>query len=92
MILKDIWSIASEIEEAKRINNNIMLFSEEAFTVHNSSKLSDAISKLQLYSEQLRSECIKLLKAKTDLEKKLHEVYPDLPVETIYRDINRPSV
>ena len=44
VILKDIWDIVSEIEEAKRINNSIMLFSEEAFTVHNSSKLSEAIS------------------------------------------------
>ena len=92
MILKDIWSIVSEIEEAKRINNNIMLFSEEPFTVHNSSKLSDAISKMNLYSEQLRSECIRLLKVKNDLEKKLNEVRPDIPVATIYRDINRPSV
>jgi uncharacterized coiled-coil DUF342 family protein len=92
VILKDIWEIVSEIEEAKRINNNIMLFSEEAFTVHNSSKLSDAISKLQIYSSQLRSECIKLLKAKNDLEKKLNEVHPDISATTIYRDINRPSV
>lgn len=88
MILKDIWDIVSEIEEAKRINNNIMLFSEEAFTVHNSSKLSDSISNLHKYSVQLRSECIKLLKVKINLEKKLNEVHPDIPAATIYRDIN----
>jgi hypothetical protein len=70
VILRDIWYIVSEIEEAKRLNHNIMLFSEEAFTVHNSSKLSDTISNLEAYSTQLQSECIKLLKLKNDLEKK----------------------
>ena len=88
MILKDIWDIVSEIEEAKRINNSIMLFSEEAFTVHNSSKLSEAISNLQAYSVQLRSECIKLLKSKMDLEKKLKEVDAEIPAATVYHDIN----
>jgi hypothetical protein len=88
VILKDIWDIVSEIEEAKRINNSIMLFSEEAFTVHNSSKLSEAISNLQTYSVQLRSECIKLLKSKMDLEKKLKEVDAEIPAATVYHDIN----
>ena len=92
MILKDIWAIVSEIEEVKRINKNIMLFSEEAFTVHNSSKLADAISNLQTHSVHLQSECIKLLRVKIDLEKKLNKVYPDVPRAPIYHEVNRPSV
>lgn len=92
MILKDIWEIVSEIEEAKRINNSIMLFSDEAFTVHNSSKLSDVIINLQSYSMLLRSECIKLLKAKIDLEKKLKKIDADIPATIIRDDINSRSV
>ena len=71
MIFKDTFSIISDIEEAKRINNRIFLFSEEPMTIYNSSKLSDAISKLQAYSISLKSECIHLVMDKKDLEKKL---------------------
>jgi hypothetical protein len=37
---------------------------------------------------QLRSECIKLLKSKMDLEKKLKEVDAEIPAATVYHDIN----
>jgi hypothetical protein len=88
VILRDIWDILSEIEEAKRINNSIMLFSDEAFTVHNSSKLSEAISNLQSYSERLRSECIKLLRENIDLEKKLKNFDADIPDAVVCHDLN----
>ena len=74
MLFKDIWSIDSKIEEAKRLNNSILFFSEEAYTMHRSSQLSDVISNLQARSTLIRSECIRLLKKNIDLEKRLKEV------------------
>jgi hypothetical protein len=75
MIFKDTFGIISDIEEAKRINNRIFLFSDEPMTIYNSSKFSDVISKLHAYSNSLKSECIHLVMETKDLEKKL--ISPD---------------
>ena len=76
MIFKDTFSIISDIEEAKRINNRIFLYSDEPMTIYNSSKFSDVISKLQAYSISLKSECINLVMENKGLEKKL--INPDV--------------
>ncbi len=68
MIFKNTFSIVSNIEEAKRLNNYIMLFSDEPMTKYYSSKLSGLISKLQAYSILLKSECINLVMENKDLE------------------------
>ena len=68
MIFKNTFSIVAYIEEAKRLNNYIMLFSEEPMTRYYSSKLASLISKLQAYSILLKAECINLVMDNKDLE------------------------
>ena len=81
MIFKNAFSIASDIEEAKRLINRIILFSEEPMTIYNCSKLSDVISNLQAYSYSIQLRCIKLVMEKKDLEKNL--LNPDLGSKTV---------
>ncbi len=81
MVLKNTFNIISGLEEAKRMINRIMLFSEEPMTIYNCSKLSDVISNLQAYSSSIQLQCINLVMEKKDLEKKI--LNPDPGSKTV---------
>ena len=68
MVFDEINNIVSEIEEAKKLQASILLFSQEPHTVDRASKLSDVISKLQANVVSIQSQYIQMVQEKKDLE------------------------
>lgn len=71
MIFDQISSIVSEIEEARDIQENILLLSNEPDTIEKVIRLSDVITKLEANVVSIQSQYIQTLKEKVDLEKKI---------------------